>query len=86
VAARPARPPGHGRVARPHPAAAARAPPQNPPRSSVAQAEAHLEVVGGSPRVEFFKDFDLGKVTAVQYCGMTHAEFMKLTAPFWHKW
>jgi len=62
-------------------------PPTEPSaKFSSLRLEYHLEVVGKSPRVEFFKDFDIGKVTAVQYGGMTHAEFMKLTAPFWHKW
>src|SRR5512139_3321412 len=47
--------------------------PPTPPSAkfSSLRLEYHLEVVGKSPRVEFFKDFDLGRVTAVQYGGMT---------------
>jgi hypothetical protein len=54
--------------------------------SSLLRLEYHVEVVGKEPRVDFFKDFNIGKVTAVQYGGMTHAEFMRVTAPFWHRW
>lgn len=54
--------------------------------SSLLKLEYYIDVVGRSPRIEFFKDFDIGKATAVQYGGMTHAEFMRITAPPWRKW
>jgi len=54
--------------------------------SSLLKLEFYIEVVGRPPRIEFFKDFNIGRGTAVQYGGMTHAEFMKVTAPPWRKW
>ena len=54
--------------------------------SSLLKLEYYIDVVGRSPRIEFFKDFEIGRATAVQYGGMTHAEFMRLTAPPWRKW
>jgi hypothetical protein len=54
--------------------------------SSLLKLEYHIEVVGKAPRIEFFKDFDIGRATAVRYGGMTHAEFLRVTAPPWRKW
>jgi len=54
--------------------------------SSPLKLEYHVEVVGTAPRLKLFVGFDIGRDTAVQYGGMTHAEFLKLTAPPWRRW
>lgn len=54
--------------------------------SSSLKLEYHIEVVGKAPRIDIFKGFDIGPATAVQYGGMTHAEFLRITAPPWRKW
>jgi hypothetical protein len=61
-------------------------PPTAPAKSPLANLEYYVQVVGESPRIDFFKDFNIGRASAVQYGGMTHAEFLKVTAPFWRKW
>jgi len=54
--------------------------------SSPLKLEYHVEVVGTAPKLKLFVGFDIGRHTAVQYGGMTHAEFLRLTAPPWRKW
>lgn len=53
--------------------------------SSPLKLEYHIEVVGRAPTLDFFTDFDIGKLSPVQYGGMTHAEFLNITAPPWRK-
>jgi hypothetical protein len=61
-------------------------PPSAATRSSLLKIEYYVDVVGRSPRIDFFKDFNIGRASSVQYGGMTHAEFLRATAPFWRKW
>jgi hypothetical protein len=61
------------------------APAQPSTNPSVLKVEYHVEVVGKAPRIDFFKNFDIGRGTAVQYGGMTHGEFLGLTAPWWRR-
>jgi hypothetical protein len=53
---------------------------------SVARLQYHIEVVGRAPRIDILRGFNIDKTSAVPYGGMTHAEFLKLTAPPWRKW
>ncbi len=53
--------------------------------SSILTVRYHVDVVGQAPRYDFFKNFDIGRGTAVQYGGMTHDEFLRLTAPPWRR-
>jgi hypothetical protein len=57
-----------------------------PPTMNVSRLKLdyHVDVIGRAPRIGF-SDFDTGRHTAVQYGGMTHAEFLKITAPPWRK-
>jgi hypothetical protein len=61
--------------------------PPTPPSgtSSLLKLHYYVEVVGTPPSIDFFKDFNIGKASSVQYGGMTHDEFLKITAPFWRK-
>jgi hypothetical protein len=52
----------------------------------VARLQYHIEVVGRAPRIDILRGFNIDKTSAVPYGGMTHAEFLKLTAPPWRKW
>jgi len=61
-------------------------PPRDPSRSSLLRLEYYVQVVGTPPPIDFFKEFNIGRVSSVQYGGMTHAEFLRVTAPFWRKW
>jgi len=54
--------------------------------SSPLKLEYHVEVIGTAPKLNLFVGFDISRVTAVQYGGMTHAEFLKVTAPPWRRW
>ncbi len=54
--------------------------------SSLLKLQYYVEVVGTPPTIDFFKDFNIGKASSVQYGGMTHDEFLRITAPFWRKW
>ena len=54
--------------------------------SSLLKLEYHIEVVGKAPPITIFKDFNIGRTTATQYGGMTHAEFLRITAPPWRPW
>ena len=53
---------------------------------SVARLQYHIEVVGKAPRIDIIRGFNIDRTSAVPYGGMTHAEFLKLTAPPWRKW
>jgi hypothetical protein len=55
-------------------------------QSSLLKLEYYVQVVGTPPPIDFFKDFNIGRASSVQYGGMTHAEFLRVTAPFWRKW
>ena len=57
-----------------------------PSHSSLLKLEYYVQVVGTPPPIDFFKDFNIGLASSVQYGGMTHAEFIRVTAPFWRKW
>jgi hypothetical protein len=50
-------------------------------RGSALRYDFHVDVYGQSPKVNFFKDFDLSPGGAVKYGGMTHAEFLNVTTP-----
>ena len=54
--------------------------------ASVARLQYHIEVVGRMPRIDVISGFNIDKTSAVPYGGMTHAEFLKVVAPPWHKW
>jgi hypothetical protein len=54
--------------------------------SSVLKLEYTVEVRAKAPPISIFNDFKMGPATAVQYGGMTHAEFLKITAPPWRPW
>jgi hypothetical protein len=61
-------------------------PPTQPSTTaSLLRVQYHIEVVGKAQPLDIFKNFDLGRGTAVQYGGMTHDEFLRLTAPPWRK-
>jgi hypothetical protein len=60
-------------------------PPTPAAKSSLLKLQYYVEVVGNSPRIDLLKDYSIHPATAVQYGGMTHAEFLKVTAPFWRK-
>jgi hypothetical protein len=53
--------------------------------SSPLRLEYHIEVIGTAPKIDFFSGFDIGKLSPVQYGGMTHAEFLHITRPPWRK-
>ena len=53
--------------------------------SSLLKLEYYVQVVGTPPPIDFFKDFHIGRGPNVQYGGMTHDEFLRVTAPFWRK-
>jgi hypothetical protein len=53
--------------------------------SSLLKLEYYVQVVGSPPPIDFFKDFNIGRGSAVQYGGMTHTEFLRITGPFWRK-
>jgi hypothetical protein len=53
--------------------------------SSPLKLEYHIEVVGRAPAIDFFSTFSIDKLTAVQYGGMTHAEFLRVTVPPWRR-
>jgi hypothetical protein len=53
---------------------------------SVARLRYHIEVVGRMPRIDILKGFNIDKASAVPYGGMTHSEFLRITAPPWRKW
>jgi hypothetical protein len=53
--------------------------------SSLLKLEYYVQVVGSPPPIDFFKDFNIGRGSAVQYGGMTHDEFLRVTAPFWRR-
>jgi len=57
-----------------------------PVQTNLLRYDFHVDVYGESPKVDFFKDFDLSASGSVRYGGMTHAEFLRVTAPFWRKW
>jgi hypothetical protein len=61
-------------------------PPSKESQSSLLKLEYYVQVVGTPPPIDFFKDFNIGRVSPVQYGGMTHSEFLRITAPFWRKW
>jgi hypothetical protein len=61
------------------------APAQPSTNSSLLKVEYHVEVVGKAPRIDLFRNFDIGRGTAVQYGGMTHDELLRLTAPWWRR-
>jgi hypothetical protein len=46
----------------------------------------HVEVVAKAPPIELLKGFNIGASSAVQYGGMTHSEFLRITAPPWRPW
>jgi hypothetical protein len=52
-----------------------------PVKSGLLRYDFHVEVYGQSPKVDFFKDFDLSPNGAVRYGGMTHAEFLNVVTP-----
>ncbi len=54
--------------------------------SSTLKLEYRIEVVGRAPKIDVFRDFNVYKLSGVQYGGMTHAEFLKIAAPPWRKW
>ena len=61
-------------------------PPRDPSLSSLLKLEYYVQVVGTPPPIDFFKEFNIGRASSVQYGGMTHAEFIRMTQPFWRKW
>jgi hypothetical protein len=52
-----------------------------PVKSTLLRYDFHVDVYGHSPKVDFFKDFDLSPKGAVRYGGMTHAEFLNVVTP-----
>ena len=54
--------------------------------SAMLKLEYTIDVVGKAPRLAIFDNFDIGRSTAVQYGGMTHSEFLRITAPPWRPW
>lgn len=49
--------------------------------SSLLNLTYHVEVVGHSPRINLLKGFNISPSSAVQYGGMTHAEFLREVGP-----
>lgn len=41
-----------------------------------------VEVIGKQPRIDFFKDYYLGKASGVSYGSPTHAEAVQMMTPF----
>jgi hypothetical protein len=61
-------------------------PTRDPAQTSLLKLEYYVQVVGSPPPLDFFKEFNIGRASSVQYGGMTHAEFLRITQPFWRKW
>jgi hypothetical protein len=61
---------------------------ESPPTmtASVMKLQYHIEVIGKMPPIEILKGFNIDKRSAVPYGGMTHSEFLKITAPPWRPW
>ena len=61
---------------------------EQPPNKmeSAAKLRYHIEVVGRMPQIDILRGFNIDKASAVPYGGMTHSEFLKITAPPWRKW
>jgi hypothetical protein len=52
-----------------------------PVQTHLLRYDFHVDVYGESPKVDFFKGFDLSANGAVRYGGMTHAEFLDVVTP-----
>jgi hypothetical protein len=54
-------------------------------QSSLLKLEYYIQVIGTPPPIDFFKDFHIGRTSTIRYGGMTHDEFLRVTAPFWRR-